>query len=354
MNNRTPFILITALVALVLAFFCAQKLAVAKQEINPAVGKKIIHPLCMGFNKFFADLAWMQSLQHRGSIDKLNDDLAEILYRRADKLTALDPFFFEAYSQSALEIGYLKQERALQLLNKALDTGMCKDWNIPFRGGWICAYWKDDPEEAVKYYEKARTFPGAPSHINRLILYQKAKLAKNDPEVVLQLWCNYIRGTIPSQRSQGMSPQLQLDPYDMQLAIKKINDMSDKVIGELKTKPKDAETDKRIAYIQQLVADASSAADRAPGGAGGAVNSIVPVKAQRTTVLEARSGRKGFSIQNNGKKTVLLKLGYGASKMSYGFVLAPGGASYSANGYEDIVTAVCPDGESEVAVIETF
>jgi hypothetical protein len=70
--------------------------------------------------------------------------------------------------------------------------------------------------------------------------------------------------------------------------------------------------------------------------------------------MEARPGRSGFSVQNIGKKTVLLKLGYGASKTSYGFVLAPGGASYHANGYQDIVTAVCPDGESEVAVIETF
>jgi hypothetical protein len=352
MNNRAPLIFITAAAALILAFFCTQKLREAKQQIDPAIGKGIISPVCGGFNKFLADLAWMQSLQHRGSIDKLNDDLAEILYRRADKLTSLDPFFFEAYSQAALEIGYLKQDLALKLLNKALDTESCDDWNIPFRAGWICAYWKDDPEQAVNFYEKARTFPNVPSHVNRLILYQRGKIAKNDPEAILQLWCNYIRGT-PSQRQQTGTTFGRLDPYDMQLAIKKINEMSDKVIAELKAKPKNPEIDKRIGYIQQLVSDASSAADRAPGG-GGALNTITPVASQRTTLLEPRPGRKGFSVQNNGKKTVLLKLGYGASKGSYGYILAPGGGSYTAHGYEDIVTAVCPEGDSEVAVIEIF
>src|SRR6185295_18445521 len=132
MNDRILPILVTAFVALVLSFFGAQKLLQAKQTIDPAVGKGVIAPYYGGLNKFFGDLAWMQSLQHRGSIDKLNDDLAEILYRRADKLTSLDPFFYEATSQAALEIGYIKPERALKLLNKALDTGMCQDWNIPF------------------------------------------------------------------------------------------------------------------------------------------------------------------------------------------------------------------------------
>lgn len=353
MNNRTPFLLITAIVALALAFLSAQKLRVAKQEINPAMGKGIINPLPLGFNKFIADLGWMQSLQHRGSIDKLNDDLAEILYRRADKLTSLDPYFFEAYSQAALEIGYLKQDRAIKLIQKALDTGVCTDWNVPFRAGWICAYWKDDPAEAVKYYEKARTFPEAPAHINRMILYQKGKLAKNDPEAVLQLWCNYIRGPSGSQRQHSSAAQLQLDPYDMQLAVKKINEMSDKVVADLKSKPKSPDTDKKIAYIQQLVSDATSSADRMPSGTG-ALNSLVKVGVERTTVMESRSGRKGFSIQNNGKKPVLLKLGYGASKSSYGFVLAPNGGSYSAQGYQEIVTAVSPEGESEVSVIEIF
>jgi len=351
MNNRTPLLVITAVAALLLSFFGAQKLRDAKQQIDPAIGKGIIYPFCGGFNKFLADLAWMQSLQHRGSIDKLNDDLAVILYRRADKLTSLDPFFFEAYSQAALEIGYLKHEQALKLLNKALDTGSCNDWNIPFRAGWICAYWKDDPEQAVTFYEKAKTFPNVPSHVNRLILYQKGKLAKNDPEAILQLWCNYIRGTSGQRQQVGSSAPL--DPYDLQLAVKKINEMSDKVIAELKSKPKNAEIDKRIAYVQQLVSDATSAMDRSSGG-GGAVNQVVPVKSERTTLMEPRAGRKGFSVQNIGKKTVLLKLGYGASKGSYGFVLAPGGGSYTAHGYEDTVTAICPEGDSEVAVIEIF
>jgi len=354
MNNRSLPILITAAVALILAFVCAQKLHSAKREFDPAVGKGIISPTCMGFNKFLGDLAWMQSLQHRGSIDKLNDDLAEILYRRADKLTSLDPFFFEATSQSALEIGYLKPDRALKLLDKALDTTMCNDWNIPFRAGWICAYWKDDPEQAIKYYEKARSFPGTPSHVNRLILYQKGKLAKNDPEAILQLWCSYIRGSMPNERQQGgMISQLRLDSYDMQLAIKKINEMGDKVIGGLKAKPKTPETDKKIAYVQQLISDASNAADRTQG-AGGAVNVIVPVTAERTVIMEPRTGRKGFSIQNNGKKSILLKLGYGVSKDSYGFILTPNGGSYSAHNYDDAVTAICPEGGSEVAVIEIF
>ena len=139
----------------------------------------------------------------------------------------------------------------------------------------------------------------------------------------------------------------------MQLAIKKINEMSDKVIAELKSKPRDAQTEKRIGYIQQLVSDASSAADRTPGGSG-ALNTIVPVGSQRITVLEPRPGRKSFSIQNNGKRTVLLKLGYGASKSSYGYVLTPGGGSYTAHGYDDIVTAICPEGDNDVAVIEIF
>lgn len=354
MNNRSLPILITAAVALALAFFCAQKMYTAKREFDPAVGGGIISPTCMGFNKFFGDLAWMQSLQHRGSIDKLNDDLAEILYRRADKLTSLDPFFFEATSQSALEIGYLKPDRALKLLDKALGTGMCHDWNIPFRAGWICAYWKDDAQQAVNYYEKARSFPGTPTHVNRLILYQKGKLAKNDPEAVLQLWCNYIRGTMPNERQQGMVSQLRLDPYDTQLAIKKINEMGDKVISGLKAKPKSPETDKKIAYVQQLISDASNAADRTQGGGGGALNAIVPVTAERTVLMEPRTGRKGFSVQNNGKKPILIKLGYGVSKDSYGFVLAPNGGSYIAHNYDDAVTAICPEGGSEVAVIEIY
>src|ERR1041385_5653740 len=100
MENRTPLILITAVVALVLAFMCAHRLRAVKNEINPALTKPgLVAPYYGGFNKFSADIQWMQSLQHRGSIEKLNDELAEILYRRADTLTSLDPFFWEAYSQ---------------------------------------------------------------------------------------------------------------------------------------------------------------------------------------------------------------------------------------------------------------
>jgi len=59
-------------------------------------------------------------------------------------------------------------------------------------------------------------------------------------------------------------------------------------------------------------------------------------------------------LQNNGKKPVYIKLGYGASKTSYGYILQPNGGSFSTHDYGDVVTAVCPDGESEVAVIEIF
>lgn len=354
MNNRAPLLLIFGLISLALAFLVAQQLKTEKKQINPAIDKGLINPYGAGFNKFLADLAWMQSLQHRGSIDKLNDDLVDILYRRADRLTSFDPYFYEAYGQAALEIGYLKGDLAIKLLDKAMATGSCNDFNIPFRAGWIAAYWKDDPAKAVVYYEKARSMPASPPHLDRLILYQKGKLARDNPEVVLQLWVNYLTGSAGGSAPSGSGHATKLDPQDMQLALKKVNELAEKIIADAKAKGgKPGEIEKKIAYVQQMVSDAANAADRSSPQTG-ALNNIVKVGTERVTALEPRANRKGFSVQNIGRKPVLLKLGFGASKTSYGFVLQPNGGSYSAQGYLETVTAICPDGESEIAVIEIY
>jgi hypothetical protein len=222
----------------------------------------------------------------------------------------------------------------------------------------VASYWKEDPAQAVAFYEKAKLMPGTPTHVDRLILYQKGKLAKNDPEAILQLWCNYIRGTTSNLQGQKAGPYVsRLDPMDTQLAFKKINELADKAISDLKeqhAKSKDPAIEKRIAFIQQLVNDATTAADAGVTGTINAVNNLVKVGGQKVNLLESRPGRKGLTLQNNGKRPVYIKLGYGASKTSYGYILLPNGGDFTANGYDEIVTAVCPEGESEVSVIEIF
>lgn len=151
------------------------------ESLEP-INSKLVQPFLLGHEAFYADLFWINTIQHSVDYNKFN--MFNYLYNMIQFITDLDPRFSEVYvwSNSALEYAnskeYTQKEKFVKI-NEILEKG----WNYMLHDveGWnyYIAYWAI-PQflgfnygHELKNREKALEYTGALMNIPNLPPFMK-------------------------------------------------------------------------------------------------------------------------------------------------------------------------------------
>jgi len=229
----SAIILVVGLVVSVYASRTMRQDRVTKHKIGSPTRQTMVYLPVLGFDKFYADIKWMQCVNEMGGLKGALDDVsAEYFYRQFDRITDLDPDFEKAYSVGASHLAYVKNaELALALVDKAegipedlaapdlpnrtnLVAGYAikKDWNRSFLAShWIrqvrAGKTKDEKEkqkhydDAIAYLNKAVATQAGPWYVESALLNTIAMRDGNyeDPYLELLAWNRYLQERIAEQ-----------------------------------------------------------------------------------------------------------------------------------------------------------
>ncbi len=150
-----------------------------------------------GFQKLLSDLQWIQFIQYCGTTPHWDEAHAEEIFRRTDRMLALDPDFTQAYESGAMMLYVQNPDHALQLLDRAVENpNLSSNWKLPFLAGFVAIrYETDDPQarqrwvrRSLGYFQTAyeRDHGRTPYVLNHLIR-AKAKLDTERPLAMAEL-----------------------------------------------------------------------------------------------------------------------------------------------------------------------
>lgn len=252
MNSTTPVSAIVSLVAFLLAslFFGSQLQNLRAGEcVKPPKGENILHA---GLAKFISQLDWMRLIQLRGGMEESGGSKAQVLAKKYERITNLDPMFSAAYEEGALDLGWKDADgarEAIELLGKAMKVQRPKDWKldwkIPFMAGFICKMRLKDPAQAITFVEKAVQHPDCPGYVHRYLINLKSEVRDNNPSETLKLWVEYLNNgstvqqiTVPAvgipQAARRMRTGLgagMAGDSDRHMALTQISRISEKIIS---------------------------------------------------------------------------------------------------------------------------
>lgn len=186
MNRRLITHIMVMVIAVIIGGYIAGRLN--NSEAKKAMGDKAFSSSYAGFNKFASDIQWMLFVNYSGSINSVNKETSQILYKKLKAIISNDPSFAKAYEMGALMLSVEEPQQALEILetgfnNKALSS----NWKIPFYAGYILTHHFPDKEtnktlsRAEKYFRAAVTrSSGSEKHIISQLIYVKSKKMKND------------------------------------------------------------------------------------------------------------------------------------------------------------------------------
>jgi hypothetical protein len=188
-----------------------------------------------GFNKVMSHLAWMRLIQLRGGMDKVTPQQAEILAKKYESLTDMDPLFLQAYEQGALDIAWENPESALRLLDKAISMKQVRSWKLPFIAGFLVKTRLNDSQRAIHYLDMAARLPDRPSYVQRLAINAKTDATGHDPVRTLNLWVDYYTGGPGELGEMGRRGTFMSGPSgendaDRKIALTQISRLSSKII----------------------------------------------------------------------------------------------------------------------------
>jgi tetratricopeptide (TPR) repeat protein len=139
----------------------------------------------LGQEQLLADLLYIWAIQYYSSYEE------EGRYRYLESvfteaITELDPHYVDAYWMGALIMSLEAEDpdSALRLLDKGLERNPAS-WRLAYVAGWE-AYMSGRYDRASAYFDRARTIPGAPAHLERTYAATLEKLGR--PVEALSEW----------------------------------------------------------------------------------------------------------------------------------------------------------------------
>lgn len=117
----SALIMVVGLVASVYLSRTMRSERVTKYEIGSPTREKMVYLPCFGFDKFYADIKWMQCINELGGVKgAIDESKANYFNKQFQRITDLDPDFHKIYEVGAATIAYTHNaELALALVDKA-------------------------------------------------------------------------------------------------------------------------------------------------------------------------------------------------------------------------------------------
>lgn len=170
-------------------------------------GYEMVRPTMFyaGLDKFLSGVNWMTLIQWQAANPDLNDQSAELLYRKFNALTNLDPLFYDAYLNGALALAPHKPELAKDLIDKGMQMGLGRYWKLPFYGGLISLIYLKDPWAAEKFLEAAAENAESPDYVHRALVRARAQQSPGQPLVALKLWIEYFNKLSEDDQTKQLS-----------------------------------------------------------------------------------------------------------------------------------------------------
>lgn len=145
-----------------------------EEELQFIPQQKVIESLSLDHKGFAADLLFIQTLMHTGSLTwkpdrfRFNDEWA---YRMIDLVTELDPKYYSAYLFSGM--GLIHTHDDIYRANTIIKKGMKifpDSWELPFWIGFNAYLYLENDAMASKYLLMAAKKPKAPVSFFSLLL----------------------------------------------------------------------------------------------------------------------------------------------------------------------------------------
>lgn len=154
-----------------------------------------------GMDKFLSGVNWMTLVQWQANHADMDDATAELLYRKFNALTNLDPLFMDAYLDGALALAPQKPELAGALLKKALSMGMEKNWKVPFYAGLVHLLYLKDPTSAEGFFKQAVDAKDCPPYVARAMVRSRCMQRPGDHMYAIESWSKYYKGLPDKERA---------------------------------------------------------------------------------------------------------------------------------------------------------
>ncbi|MCL4557528.1 MAG: hypothetical protein M1491_02665 [Deltaproteobacteria bacterium] len=171
---------------------------------------RLIKTAVMGYDNFFADIYWIQSVQYIGE-HLITNRSFPLLYHIYDVVTKLDPRFIDAYNFGALVLaGYGKNEQsAMSLLRLGIKRNP-DNWQIPFQAGFINFTLHNNIEQALHYFKLARSKSDHPRIVDEYIAFLNEK--QGNLHLSLKMWKDmYDKTEVPLTRTMCVYNILRLN-----------------------------------------------------------------------------------------------------------------------------------------------
>ncbi|MBN2713850.1 MAG: hypothetical protein JXR97_15640 [Planctomycetes bacterium] len=209
MQNFPKISALILIVGLVGSFLISKEMRqrrVDQYHIGSEARQEMVYMPYVGFDKFAADIKWMQTINYLGKVKgKMTDNELDFFNKQFQRITDLDPDFVPVYKIGAGHIAYHKDAQlALDLIDKAGKYSASKDYEIPYQAAhWIIqirarnATTDDERKKhydlAISYLNKALEGDNPPWFVENMLLHTIAK--KNgdygDSYREVQAWNNY-------------------------------------------------------------------------------------------------------------------------------------------------------------------
>lgn len=162
------------------------QLVVSKQDSAINLNQTILKIFSLGQTRLIADLLWIVTLLESDTDHYKSRDLDSWMYRRFNSIVYLDPQFYKAYLYGGQYLGIVKDdiEGAADIYLKGLEK-FPNDYDLLFHAGFLFAFEKKDPDQAIKIYEKLVKFKKAPPYITTLLYKLKFESESMTPQDTL-------------------------------------------------------------------------------------------------------------------------------------------------------------------------
>lgn len=186
MKRRIIIHLIVILITVIGGGMLAEILIGTQAKIS--VAKSAFSPHIAGFNKFASDIQWMLLINYFGSIERVDDENSDKIYKKLKTIVDNDPNFEKAYEMASLMLSAAAPLKAVDILQKGIDNRMLShNWRLPFYAGFTVSHYYPEKDStktlkiAEDYFKEAmkRCEHLEKSVISQLI-YVKSKIIKNN------------------------------------------------------------------------------------------------------------------------------------------------------------------------------
>lgn len=207
MSSNVKNIIISILIMVILAggVYLFERPLIKDMPFIPTENDLILIPegniasvVTLGFNRLFADLAWIRAIQYFGA--HFSDlDYEKKAYRIFDIVTTLDPHIYEAYDYVGLVLideGHKEewQQKGFNLIDRGIAANIAsfppeqRLWRLPFNAGFLYYHRLKKYDEAIAYMEKAadrEVYPTCSSFVDRFIAQIRSR--QGDKITALQI-----------------------------------------------------------------------------------------------------------------------------------------------------------------------